>query len=122
MGVFIIITSGGDSLRAWRVKYSEFAALLKEVAEVKQRSKSNTHRLDEMKEKVELLNEVVTSVKLLAQAQEEMVKEMKTFNSRLSALEDAPKVKWDKYTTAIVTAVITICITLMVTRIFEVLF
>ena len=47
------------------------------VIELEQRGKSNTHRIDDLEEQSKLLNELVTSVKLLAQNMQVMAEEQK---------------------------------------------
>ena len=49
----------------------------RKVIELEQRGKSNAHRLDDLEEQSKLLNELVTSVKLLAQNMQVMAEEQK---------------------------------------------
>jgi phage I-like protein len=72
------------------------------LAEVDSRSKSNTHRLDEMDGRVDTLQRLTTAVEVMAKEQEhqtETMKEIKTDVSALSqkvdTLEKKPGKRWD---------------------------
>ncbi len=72
------------------------------LAEVDARSKSNTHRLDEMDEKVDTLNRLATAVEVMATEQKhqtETMAEIKTdvnaLGTKVDAIEKKPGKRWD---------------------------
>ena len=80
------------------------------VIELEQRGKSNTHRIDDLEEQSKLLNELVTSVKLLAQNMQVMAEEQKKQGARLDALEKQPAENWNGIKKAIVTALVSVLV------------
>ena len=58
------------------------------VAEIDQRSKSNTHRLDKVEERQDNLDKLVSSVEVLATRQE-------TVETDVTALTAKPAKRWD---------------------------
>lgn len=72
------------------------------LAEVDARSKSNTHRLDEMDKKVDTLNRLAAAVEVMATEQRhqtETMAEIKTdvtaLGTKVDAIEKKPGKRWD---------------------------
>ncbi len=72
------------------------------LAEVDARSKSNTHRLDELGEKVDVLTRLTTAVEVMAAEQKhqsETMAEIKTdvtaLGQKVDAIEKKPAKRWD---------------------------
>lgn len=72
------------------------------LAEVDARSKSNTHRLNDMEEKVDTLQRLTTAVELMASEQKhqsETMTEIKTdvtaLGKKVDAIEKKPGKRWD---------------------------
>ena len=72
------------------------------LTRVEERSKSNTHRLDEMDEKVDTLNRLATAVEVMATEQKhqtETMAEIKTdvtaLGTKVDAIEKKPGKRWD---------------------------
>lgn len=72
------------------------------LAEVDARSKSNTHRLNEIDEKVDTLNRLTTAVEVMAAEQKhqtETMTEIKTdvaaLGQKVDAIEKKPGKRWD---------------------------
>jgi len=65
------------------------------VAEIDQRSKSNTHRIDALEEKYDILNRLATSIEVIATKQESMGKSIDALTGKVDALEKIPAKKWD---------------------------
>lgn len=72
------------------------------LTEVDARSRSNTHRLDDMDEKVDTLNRLTTAVELMAAEQKhqtETMTEIKTdvtaLGQKVDAIEKKPGKHWD---------------------------
>jgi len=87
------------------------------LAEVEQRSRSNTHRLDELAEQVDVLRQLTTAVEVMATEQKhqgETMSEIKTdvnaLGQKVDVMEKKPAKRWDgivdKATWAVVAAVI----------------
>ena len=69
---------------------------------VEERSKSNTHRINELSGQIEAVNKLAVSVELLVQEnkhQTEALKEVKTdvqqLSGKVEAIEQKPAKKWD---------------------------
>lgn len=76
------------------------------LAEVEQRGKSNSHRIDDLEKRADTLQELTTSVKLLAANMERMASEQMKQGDRLTALEKQPGERWNSMTRTIFTAVV----------------
>lgn len=76
--------------------------LVVHVAEIDQRSKSNTHRLNEMSEKIDTLQRLTTAVEVMATEQKhqtETMEEIKTdvtnLGQKVDIIEKKPGKRWD---------------------------
>ena len=76
------------------------------LAEVDQRGKSNSHRIDDLEKRADTLQELTTSVKLLAANMERMASEQMKQGDRLTALEKQPGERWNSMTRAIFTSAV----------------
>lgn len=65
------------------------------VAEIDQRSKSNTKRLDEMKEKLEDYGEMVSTIKVLANEQGHIKDDVSAIKKTVTGLAEKPGKRWD---------------------------
>lgn len=65
------------------------------VAEIDQRSKSNTHRLDELEGKYDVLNRLATAVEVLATKQDSMEKSINALTGKVDTLENVPRKRWE---------------------------
>ena len=72
------------------------------LAEVDARSKSNTHRLDDMDEKVDTLNRLATAVEVMATEQRhqtetmgEIKNDVTALGTKVDAIEKKPGKRWD---------------------------
>lgn len=65
------------------------------LTEVEERSKSNTHRLDEMEKRQDNLDELVGTVKVLAVREENVENDVKEIKSDVKSLTNKPAQKWD---------------------------
>ena len=72
------------------------------LVETEARSKSNTHRLDEMDEKVDTLNRLATAVEVMAMEQKhqtetmaEIKTDVNTLGTKVDAIEKKPAKRWD---------------------------
>ena len=76
------------------------------LAEVEQRGKSNSHRIDDLEKRADTLQELTTSVKLLAANMERMASEQMKQGDRLTALEKQPGERWNSMTRTIFTSAV----------------
>ena len=76
------------------------------LAEVDQRGKSNSHRIDDLEKRADTLQELTTSVKLLAANMERMASEQMKQGDRLTALEKQPEERWNSMTRTIFTSAV----------------
>ena len=72
--------------------YDQIAAAL---ASVESRAKSNTHRLDEMERRQDDLDELVSSVKVLAVRQEAVESDVKEIKTDVKFLSGRSGRRWD---------------------------
>lgn len=78
------------------------------LTEVEQRTKSNSHRLEEHDKKLDDITDLVLSVKELAMETKHMREDLNETIQRLSKLESKDADKWEKFKWLIVAGVITI--------------
>lgn len=64
--------------------------IVKALAENTQRSKSNSHRIDELYESYEALNKMATALEVLATRQTGMAEKLDKIESKVSVLEEKP--------------------------------
>ena len=64
------------------------------VAEIDQRSKSNTHRLDKVEERQDNLDKLVSSVSALANEQEHIKEDVTEIKTDVKSLTERPGKRW----------------------------
>ncbi len=74
------------------------------IASLEERCKSNTHRINELKENTAAVQRLATSVELMAQSMDRMADEQKEQGQRLTALERIPADRWNSATKTVITA------------------
>lgn len=72
----------------------DMEGLAVQLERVDQRSKSNSHRLNELERDHQALNRLVTAVEVLATKQDGMGKSIDTLVGKVEALEAEPAKKW----------------------------
>lgn len=77
--------------------------LIQKLTETEQRSKSNTHRIDELEQDQKALNKLTTSVAVMAQEQQTIRRDVaksgediKAVRKSIEALQAAPGKRWEK--------------------------
>lgn len=65
------------------------------LTECEERSKSNTHRLDEVEKRQEDLTDLVTSVKVLATREERLETDVKEIKVDVKNLAEKPAKRWE---------------------------
>ena len=77
----------------------------KRLTEVEERSKSNTHRLNEMEKRQDNLDELVGTVKVLADREERVEDDVKEIKSDVKSLTSKSGQRWDNLIDKIIMAV-----------------
>ena len=75
------------------------------LTQVEDRTKSNTHRLDEMERRQDDLDELVSTVKVLAVREEAVESDVKEIKSDVKELNGKSGKKWDSLVNLIISAV-----------------
>ena len=75
------------------------------LTEVEGRSKSNTHRIDEMERRQDNLDDLVSTVKLLVHREEVVENDVKEIKSDVKALTSKSGQKWDNMIDRIIWAI-----------------
>lgn len=76
------------------------------LTEVEGRSKSNTHRLDEMEKRQDNLDELVGTVKVLAVREEAVENDVKEIKSDVKSLTSKPAQRWENLITQLITIIV----------------
>lgn len=76
------------------------------LTEVEDRSKSNSHRLDEMEKRQDNLDDLVTTVKVLAVREEAVENDVKEIKSDVKSLTSKPAQRWENLITQLITIVV----------------
>lgn len=77
--------------------------LREKVAHLEEREKSNTHRIDNLENKVEDIHELASSVKLMASEMKAMREDVNSMDNRLKVVEEKPAKNWNNLIKTIVT-------------------
>lgn len=76
------------------------------LTEVEGRSKSNTHRLDEMEKRQDNLDELVGTVKVLADREERVEDDVKEIKNDVKSLTSKPAQRWENLITQLITILV----------------
>lgn len=66
------------------------------IAEIEQRCKSNTHRLDELEQRQENLDALATTMSVMANEQDHIKADVGVIKADVKKLTDKPGLLWDK--------------------------
>ena len=75
------------------------------LTEVEGRSKSNTHRLDDLERRQDNLDDLVSTVKVLAVREEQVENDVKEIKNDVKSLTSKPGQRWDSLIDKIIWAV-----------------
>ena len=76
------------------------------LTEVEARSKSNTHRIDKVEAKQAELGELVSSVKVLAEREQNVENDVKEIKKDVKDLTNKPAKRWDNLVNQIVSIIV----------------
>ena len=65
------------------------------LTEVDQRSRSNTHRIDQMQDKLEDYGEMVSTIKVLANEQGHIKDDVSSIKKTVAGIAEKPGKRWD---------------------------
>lgn len=87
------------------------------LTEVEGRSKSNTHRLDELERRQDNLDDLVSTVKVLAVREENVENDVKEIKNDVKSIKDKPGQRWDAIVDKVIWAVLAAFIAFFLGRI-----
>ncbi len=87
------------------------------LTEVEGRSKSNTHRLDELERRQDNLDDLVSTVKVLAVREEAVENDVKEIKNDVKSLASKPGQRWDNLVDKIIWAVAAAVIAFLLGRV-----
>ena len=76
------------------------------LTEVEERSKSNKHRLDDVEKRQDNLDELVGTVKVLADREERVEDDVKEIKSDVKSLTGKPAKKWDNLVNQVISILV----------------
>lgn len=77
------------------------------LAEIEQRSKSNTHRVDSLEKRQDNLDKLITSVEVLATRQNNVETDLKEVKADVKKLADKSGKRWDSIVEKVILLVVT---------------
>ena len=87
------------------------------LAEVEARSKSNSHRLDEVDRKLQDNEKMLTSIAIIAKRQDDMDGDIKEIKNDVKTLTTKPAKRWESVTEKILLLVVTAFVTYILTKV-----
>jgi len=83
------------------------------MAEVEARSKSNTHRIDELTGEIDAVNRLATAVQVMATEQqhttkaiEDIKEDVKTLDEKVGGIESKPAKRWENMVEKIISGIV----------------
>lgn len=76
------------------------------LTEVEERTKSNTHRLDKMEKRQDDLDELVGTVKVLANRQENVENDVREIKTDVKSITSKPGQRWENLISQIITIIV----------------
>ena len=86
------------------------------LTEVESRSKSNAHRLDEMEKRQDDLDELVSTVKVLADREVRVENDVKEIKDDVKSLKMKPLKRWDSIVNTVLIALVTAIVGFLLAR------
>lgn len=84
------------------------------VAEVYQRARSNTRRIDKLEQSNEALTRLATSIEVMAAKQGQLTETVERLDAKVTKLEERPVKRWEVVVTTVITAAVTFVFGLLV--------
>ena len=86
------------------------------LTEVEARSKSNSHRIDDLEKRQDNLDELVSTVKVLAVREENVETNVKEIKSDVKSLTEKPAKRWESIIGTIITTLVAAILGFMMAR------
>lgn len=87
------------------------------LTEIDQRSRSNSHRLEEVEKKLEDNEQLLTNVALIAQKQNTLESDVQEIKSDVKSLTQKPAQRWESVVEKIILALVAAGVTFLLTQI-----
>ena len=87
------------------------------LTEVEERAKSNSHRLDDVEKRQDNLDDLVSTVKVLAVREENVENDVKEIKSDVKSLTNKPAQRWDRMVEKVIWAVVAAVVGFMLAQI-----
>ena len=87
------------------------------LTEVEERAKSNSHRLDDVEKRQDNLNDLVSTVKVLAVREENVETDVKEIKNDVKSLTNKPAQRWDRMVEKVIWAVVAAVVGFMLAQI-----
>ena len=87
------------------------------LTEVEERAKLNSHRLDEVEKRQDDLDELVSTVKVLAVREENVETDVKEIKNDVKSLTNKPAQRWDRMVEKVIWAVVAAVVGFMLAQI-----
>ncbi len=78
------------------------------LTEVEERSKSNTHRLDDVEKRQANLDKLVAAVEVLADREERVETDVKEIKTEVKSLANKPAKRWDNLVNQLITIMVSV--------------
>ena len=89
----------------------------KRLTACEERSRSNTHRLEEVEKRQDSLDELVGTVKVLAVREQTVENDVKEIKSDVKSLTNKPAQKWENMTEKVVLLIVSAVVGFLLARI-----
>lgn len=89
------------------------------VAEIEERMKTNTFRIDKIEVRQDNLDRLMATVEVLANQQKNLETDVKEIKSDVKALTEKPAKRWDLIITGIITAIIGAVMGIVIPHLFH---
>lgn len=76
------------------------------LTEVEERAKSNSHRINEIEKRQDNLDDLVSTVKVLADREERVEGDVREIKDDVKSIKDKPAKRWDTVVTQIITILV----------------
>lgn len=87
------------------------------LTEVESRSKSNQHRLDKVEKRQDEFGELITSVKVLAEREQNVENDVKEIKDDVKSLTNKPSKRWESVVDKVIFTVVAAIIAFILTKI-----
>ena len=76
------------------------------LTEVEERAKSNAHRINELEKRQDNLDDLVSTVKVLADREERVEGDVREIKDDVKSIKDKPAKRWESVVTQIITILV----------------